>query len=194
MRPADFVARRYRDVLLARGTFVVLHYATTLEGPDPAPNPPRSANLTARDEHPIGSTELRLVGEVLAGRIEAGDAFVVGYQRMTAAGMVKTAANSATVPLAAPLTDPLAAGAPVTPHWQGHRRVPAEVNGFSRHLIDGTLIDAADLSVTISNFGLPSEPKPGMAVIAPWGQRYVIRSAVPAYLRGAPVRWAIQAR
>lgn len=191
----SYAAKRLHQQLKVRGTTVTLRRYSTTSGPNPEPNPPHVETLTLSGNHSVGTTTLNLTAVKLHGRIVVGDKFRIDEDVYEVSVGATATNNAATVTLSSPLLDSQTSGTAVVPIWGSDSVIPAMINPFGRHLVDGTLIESSDLQVSISIHSLKGlEPKLTDLIILKSGDARRIVSIMPMMVTGEIAGYTLQTR
>lgn len=190
-----YAAKRLHQQLKVRGTTVTLRRFSTTTGPKPEPNPPHVEDLKLSGNYSVGVTTINLGATKLHGRILVGDKLRIGDDTYEVSVGATAVNNAATVTLSSPLLESFLDGEVVTPVWAADSVIPAMINPFGRHLVDGTLIESSDLQVSISLHSLKGvEPKLTDIVILKSGDARRIVAIMPMMVTGEVAGYTLQTR
>jgi hypothetical protein len=195
---------QFATAVKRRGTLVTLRRATTTGGPAPLAMPPVCENPLVSATKSQGSTSLNISAAAANGALVAGDQMVINGNTYTITSQVAAQPNNSTspgflnVPFAPGLLASVAAATPITFIFSLDQSVYVTVSGYNQALIDGTVIQAADLQFTIASWSLAA----GGVIVPPNqsdqiifdGTQFGIVNVLLKLIQGTVVGYLIQAR
>lgn len=173
-------------------TTITYRRVTKTTGPSPALNPPRHGAITVSGAHLAAATTLALSSTEFAGRVVAGDRFLIGTYWVEAASDAVAAANAVAVPLAYGLPVALAGGEEVTPRWSRDIECIASLKPGMQRMVDGKLTQVSDYSLTIAAADL-GDITPEPADVVTWkGVKGTVLTVQPMLADGDPYAFVLQ--
>ncbi len=194
MNRQQYASERFYSVLNRRGAKIKLRNIQTTSGANPLINPARVTNLTVSGTHNQGVTSITVTGAPLAGRFIAGDVLLINGVRFLVQAEAQASSNSAAVSVLPALPWQVNGGTAVTVEWKNDEIVPAAVAAYAQRLIDGSLIESGDLSVTISAHRLKNVPSLSTIVVLPGEDIRKIVAISPQLVEGIAISYSIQVR
>jgi hypothetical protein len=206
MSRAETIAWQAARKLRLRGSPLTLRRPLLTDDLVALQNPPViDGPLTVATDTAAGATSITLVAPSIDGFVAADDQFVLDGVPNSVTSAAKINADTAAVvnnepfgrlviPLTAPLSHTVAAGAGVTPIWAADLHIMGKVDAGPRSLADGTALEQADMIVTVAAFDLPQEPSTRWVVILGPGQEYTVVSFTPELIDGIPALYDLVAR
>jgi hypothetical protein len=187
-------AKRLAQQLKVRGSYVTLRHYDLTSGPYPTPNPPQAVGLTLNGSHASGTTSLSVRGAPLVGRFIAGDQLTIAGTTYTVNTAGAAVDNISAVILTTGLVALAADATVVTATYLNDHRIPAEVRGFGKNLIDGNLIQQSDFAVTISSASISFTPSLTDILLLKSGESRRIVSIQPMLVQQDLAGYTLQAR
>lgn len=179
------------------GALVTYRPVTFTTGTEPAPYPPTQTSFTLSQNAGSGSSSVSFSASNVRGRIKVSDSFLVTGQSQsyTVTGGPYTASSNsfAAVSFTPALVAAAASGVAITLTPVVDVSTWARVSSYPRRLVDGTLILAGDLMITIASRYLSVAPK-ARDVIVIDGDQLIVISYTPVYGAGEVAAYQIQAR
>ncbi len=195
---------QYANAVKLRGvTPAILRRATKTTGPNPVPAPPIYVNAVVGGATEAGSNTISISAAAANGSLVAGDQIMISNITYTvtapvAASLDLSAPGFANVPVTPVVPALIAAGLPVAFNFLLDQAVYINVTAYSQGLVDGTVIQSADLMMTLAVWDLLSgtpitPPNPTDQIIFN-GTAYSIVSITPKIALGGVIGYSVQAR
>lgn len=198
MRPAT-IQKRVANAVKRRGKTITLRRITTSAAPYSLPNPPTMVSPVLDGAHTAGDTTIAIRGSDVRGRLIAGDELKIGATSYTVTGTINSRSLAAATPgfdavtISPGLVSNLPDGTAIVPKWLADEELIATIRSYPIRLIDGSLIQARDLWISIGFVdGLERPTETDKLLID--GDIRAIVSSTPAYAGSVIARWDIQAR
>lgn len=192
------MARNVAGAIRRKGTHITLRRVTTSAAPELLPNPPTLNDPTMDGAALSGATTIAIAATEARGRLLAGDELIIDRVTYRVTATIESRDFDDVTPgfdavtISPVLRANVADGAVITPKWAADQTIHAVIQSYPRRLIDGTMILARDLQVTIAAHNLAAPTETDKLIID--GDIRSIVMAVPAYARGVIMKWDIQAR
>jgi hypothetical protein len=194
---------QFASAVKMRGTTAILRRAAKTGGPNPVPMPPLCENPEVAQLTAAGSGSISISASAANGALVAGDQMTIAGVTYTVQAQALSQPNSAapgflSVPVLPLVAADIAAGTPVAFTFSLDQAVYVTVGTYALGLIDGAVIQSADLQFTLANWDLSA----GMPIVAPTqtdqiifnGSQMSIQAITPKIIMGAIVGYSIQAR
>jgi hypothetical protein len=175
---------------------IIYRHISVQAGANPAPNPPRYANLVVNGAALPGASTLGVRGSPLVGRFIAGDQIklAVGGEIFNVIADAVAVSNAAVLTLSGVLPYAVSDGDPIIPIWLNERSIVADIVGLGTRVPDGHIIQTRDLFLTIAANSIPWEPRNGDRITLPSGDVREVVAWTPALVDGVPISYRLQVR
>lgn len=192
--------RQVAAAIRERGTRAILRSVTLTTGPAPMPSPPLLDDAVVGSPIAAGDMVLSINASVARGIIKAGDLLVIGsvsYPVMADVQSRPASARPGSIPgfdgvaVSTPLVA-TPAGTPVVLNPASDVTCYVIINNFPLQMIANSLIQAADVDVTMAAYGIREPSLLDRLIVN--GRERAIMTVTPVYSQEHIIQYRLQAR